>query len=119
MISIHDMNGKTWARRLVARNRETVPDPWEDVFETCALIGVEIAVLYVILRPPTFRRSWRRVLAALVYASILIVISQPAAMFDLAGYVYVPRTFALTTFLVLVILLVQIIAMRCWRFAIA
>jgi hypothetical protein len=103
--------------RGFVRNRETVPYPWEDVFETCALIGVETAVLYVILRPPTFRRSWRRVLAALLYASILIVISKPAAMFDLPGYLYVPRTFALTTFLVLLILLVQMIAMWCWRLA--
>ena len=101
-------------RRMV-RNRETVPYPWEDVFETCALIGVETAVLYVILRPPTFRRSWRRVLAALLYASILIVINKPPALFDLAGYVYVPETFALITFLALLILLVQMIAMWCWR----
>ena len=117
MISIHDMNGKTWARRLVARNRETVPDPWEDVFETCALIGVETAVLYVILRPPTFRRSWRRVLAALLYASILWVINKPPPLFDLAGYVYVPATFALITFLALLIVLVQMISMSCWRLA--
>ena len=104
------------SNRGFARNRETVPYPWEDVFETCALIGVETAVLYVILRPPTFRRSWRRVFAALLYVSILrVVINKPAALFDLAGYVYVPETFALITFLALFILLVQMIAMWCWR----
>jgi hypothetical protein len=100
------------------RNRETVPYPWDDVIETCALIGVETAVLYVILRPPTFRRSWRRVVAALLHTSILrVVINKPRAMFDLAGYVYVPETFALITFLALLVLLVQMIAMRCWRLA--
>src|SRR5467141_606283 len=42
---------------------------------------------------------------------------QAASLFDLAGYVYVPATFALITFLALLIVLVQMISMSCWRLA--
>ena len=89
--------------RGMVRSRETVPYPWEDVFETCALIGVETAVLYVFLRPPTFRRSWRRVLAALVLTAGLVAVEESNWTFDRAGYHYVNWTLAHLTLLGLLV----------------
>jgi hypothetical protein len=47
----------------VASGLSEVPYPTKDVALLCGAVAVEVAVLLVVLRPGTYRRSWRRALA--------------------------------------------------------
>jgi hypothetical protein len=84
-------------------NRELVPYPWKGVGIMWALLGVEVAVLYAILRPVTFRRSWGRLALALLYAGLLVAYGVVTFVTDMPGYYYVPTYFAMATMLGLLV----------------
>ena len=79
------------------------PYPWADVLWTCGVLAIETAVLYVILRPYSFRWSWGRFGSALLLACGLLSWEVSAIGTDMPGYVYMPAAFALITTVVLLI----------------
>jgi hypothetical protein len=81
------------------QHAELEPYPWREVLLTCGALAIEVAILYVILRP--FDRSWRRLAVALVYAGLLLVFGASTAISDMPGWFYVPAYFATVTTLIL------------------
>jgi len=83
---------------------ELAPYPWKAVGVTCGVLAVEVAILYAILRPVTFDRSWGRLGFALLYGACLLVFSAFTFVTDMPGYYYVPAYFSAVTVLALVVL---------------
>jgi hypothetical protein len=83
-------------------NPEQQPYPWKAVALICGLVAVAIAILYAILRPVTFHRSWGRLGFALLYAGALFVVGAATFVTDQPGYYYVPAFFSAATLLGLV-----------------
>ncbi|MDR7149564.1 hypothetical protein J2W49_001513 [Hydrogenophaga palleronii] len=77
--------------------------PWRAVAIVWALLAVLVGVLYVILRPETFHRSWGRLAGALVYAAGLLVVGILSVVTDMPGYYYVPAQFSVVTMAVMLI----------------
>ena len=80
---------------------ELPPYPWKGVVITCGVLAVETAILYAILRPVTFHRSWWRLGFALLYGGLLLVVSAFTFVTDMPGYYYVPAYFSAATMLAL------------------
>ena len=71
--------------------------PWRGVVEMWALLAVLVGVLQLILRPATFHHSWGRLSGAILYASVLMVLSVSAFATDMPGHHYVPQLFSVIT----------------------
>ena len=84
-------------------NPELAPYPWKAVGVTCGVLAVEVAILYAILRPVTFNRSWGRLGFALLYSACLLVFSAFTFVTDMPGYYYVPAYFSAVTMLALLV----------------
>ena len=82
---------------------ELEPYPWIAVSLTSTLLAVEVTILYWILRPVTFHRSWGRLAFALLYVGSLFVFSAITFVTDMPGYYYVPADFATATLLGLIV----------------
>lgn len=88
----------------LVRSRAPRPYPWEGVLDTWGVLAGATAILHAILRPRTFRRSWGRLLGALVYAGGLTLLAVVTYATDMPGSVYVPGRYAAVTVLGLVVL---------------
>lgn len=62
----HGPYGDATAAELAAR-----PYPWNDVLSFAAMIAGETGLLYAILRPRSYRRSWARALVATIVFAFL------------------------------------------------
>ena len=82
---------------------ELAPYPWEGVLITCIALAIAVAILYAILRPGTFDRSWGRLAIALFYAGLLLLFGAVTFVTDMPGYYYVPAYFAAMTTLILLV----------------
>lgn len=71
--------------------------PYGAVLAVCALLTVLLVILYAILAPAKFPYSWRRLVAAMVYAVALFFMGISLVATDLPGYYYVPLAFGLAT----------------------
>jgi hypothetical protein len=79
---------------------ELQPYPWKEVGLTCTSMAAEVAILYGILSPVTFNRSWRRLGFALLYAAILFIVGAVVSLkSDQPPYYYVPSYFGAATLL--------------------
>ena len=96
-------------------NPELQPYPWKAVMLTCALLAVAVAILYAILRPVTFHRSWGRLGLALLYAAVLFVAGAATFVTDQPGYYYVPAYFAAATLLGLVVFAISLGLSSLWQ----
>jgi len=65
------------------------------VVAVSALIGIFIGILYLILRPATYRRSWGRLFAAIAYSGVLVALGIATLVTDMPGHAYVPAMFAI------------------------
>jgi hypothetical protein len=82
---------------------ELEPYPWVGVLVTWIVLAAEVAILYWILRPVTFSRSWGRLGFALLYVGALFVFGAVTFVTDMPGYHYVPAYFSAATLLGLLI----------------
>jgi hypothetical protein len=96
-------------------NPELRPYPWKAVALTCTLLAVAVAILYTILRPVTFHRSWGRLGSALLYAAAMFVAGAATFVTDQPGYYYVPAYFAAATLLGLTLLAVWLGFAALWQ----
>ena len=71
--------------------------PWLGVLMTWTILGVEVCILYAILRPRTSQGSLRRLGAALLFSFCLAVWEVMSIATDMPGFAYMPATFALVT----------------------
>ena len=71
--------------------------PWGAVGAVWALLAVLVGILYLILRPVTFHRSWGRLTGALAYSAVLLVLGLLSVVTDMPGYYYVPAQFSVVT----------------------
>ena len=94
---------------------ELAPYPWNGVAVTLGVLAVEVAILYAILRPVTFHRSWGRLGFALLYAGILLVVSAFTFVTDLPGYYYAPAIFSAATMLGLILLTLVLGLSALWQ----
>jgi hypothetical protein len=69
--------------------------PISGVFAVSAFVGILIGILYAILRPTTYSRSWGRLLVALIYSAALVYLAYRTTGTDQPGYSYIPAMFAL------------------------
>jgi hypothetical protein len=74
---------------------ETVPYPWSAAVMTWGILGLETAVVYLILRSP------RRLPIALSLVALLFTGSVLTTVTDMAGYYYVPTLYHLVLLLTL------------------
>jgi hypothetical protein len=82
--------------------------PWGAVVAVWTLLAILVGGLYVILRPRTFHRSWRRLIGALAYSAVLFALGVASIVTDMPGYYYVPAQFAVVTLAgMLILVLVQ------------
>jgi hypothetical protein len=65
------------------------------VVAVSTLIGIFIGILYLILRPATYRRSWGRLFAAIAYSGVLVALGIATLVTDMPGHAYVPAMFAI------------------------
>jgi hypothetical protein len=84
-------------------NPELTPYPWKAVGVTCGVLAIEVAILYAILRPVTFDRSWGRLGFALLFGACLLAFSALTFFTDMPGYYYVPAYFSVITMLALLL----------------
>ena len=96
------------------RDPATIPYPFAGVAVVSLLVGVLLALLYIIFQPTNPNRSTRRVLATFAYVSVLAV---PALvpLYDAPGHFYVPQAFALFTFLLMLIWLLAVAGGKAWH----
>jgi hypothetical protein len=78
--------------------------PWDGVAYVWAVLALQAGVLHVILRPPTFRRSWLRWAGALAYGIVSLVAATLALPTDLPRHLYMPGFFAFVTVLGLMLM---------------
>src|SRR5262245_28213554 len=71
--------------------------PWGAVVVVWALLAILVGILYAILRPVSFNRSWGRLLGALTYSAILLVLGYFSVVTDMPGYYYVFAQFSIVT----------------------
>jgi hypothetical protein len=88
--------------------------PWRSVLFIWALLAVLIGLLYLILRPVTYRRSWGRLVSALIYAGAMLAAGIFTVVTDMPGHAYVPAIFGLVTFALVVVLLFVQISTAVW-----
>jgi hypothetical protein len=58
--------------------------PWKGVALTVGQLAIAVAILYAILRPRTFRRSWGRLGTAFLF--VLVLFAFTLAPTDMPGY---------------------------------
>jgi hypothetical protein len=73
------------------------------VISVSALIGIFIGILYLILRPATYHRSWRRLFAAIAYSGALVALGIVTLVADMPGHAYVPAMFAIVNMALLLL----------------
>ena len=71
--------------------------PWSAVIVVWSLLAVLIAILYVIIRPMTYRRSWGRLAGACAYSAALLILGLLSVVTDAPGFYYVPAVFSIVT----------------------
>jgi len=91
------------------------PYPWREVGVTWGVLAVQVAILYAILRPVTFQRSWGRLGFALLYGVVLLAISAFTFGTDRPGYYYVPACFSAVTMLALVVIALALWLAGLWH----
>jgi hypothetical protein len=93
-------------RELIGR---PAPYPWLGVSIVSLVTAVELGIIYLILRPPTFRWSVNRAAIALGVSVLLSGLHIATTVTDVPGFVYVPAAFSLlTTALLLLLFLVTL-----------
>lgn len=84
-------------------------EPWKGVLFVSVVVGVVMAVLYAIIRPATFDRSWGRLLGSIGFALAMSFLFFPL-QFHMSGAFYVVGWFSvLSAFLLLVLGLVTVV----------
>lgn len=71
--------------------------PWAAVAVVWALLAALVGILYAILRPVSFKHSWGRLLSALAYSAILLLLGYYSVVTDMPGYYYVFAEFSIVT----------------------
>jgi hypothetical protein len=71
--------------------------PWSAVIVVWSLLAVLVAILYFVLRPMTYRRSWGRLAGACAYSAALLILGLASVVTDAPGFYYVPAVFSLVT----------------------
>ncbi len=94
---------------------EHAPYPWLSVFWIWVVLAVLIGVLYLILRPKTFQYQWARILAAVIYASILVLLAFVTFVTDMPGHYYVPAEFSFVTLIAVIAPALVGSAFALWR----
>lgn len=80
---------------------EAIPYPVVGVVVLCVVLAMLVALLGLVLRPPTTWRRWPRIALRTSYVFLLMVLMLPAGVTDLPGITYVPARFSMATLLVL------------------
>lgn len=75
------------------------PYPWRGVFLIWAVLAIETALLYLLVRPIAINLPWKRLLALFGYCISLVMVSALTFVTDMPGHYYVPSMFASLTFL--------------------
>lgn len=81
---------------LIARSTQW-SYPWAAVFVVWALLAVLVGLLHLILRPRTYHHSWGRLMAALSFSTVLLILGAVSVVTDMPGYYYVPAMFSVVT----------------------
>ena len=89
--------------------------PWGAVVVVWALLAILVGILYAILRPVSFNRSWGRLLAALAYSAILLLLGYFSVVTDMPGYYYVFAQFSIVTMAGMLIFAVFRALSTMWR----
>jgi len=98
------------------RNPEAIPYPWLGVFCTWGFLAVLTYVFHIVLKPPAFLQSRKRLALAIAIASGLVAISVITMVTDQPGYYYVPMQFSFITFLALVVCAIVLAGVALWRY---
>ena len=88
--------------------------PWASALAVCAVLAVLVTILHAILRPVSYRRSWGRLICALIYSVALVGLGLATVATDMPGHAYVPGIFSLATLLLVVILGAAQIVVALW-----
>jgi hypothetical protein len=102
LFAAYTMYMAQWPGLMLHPERWTYP--WKSALAVCALLAVCVAILYVILRPMSYRHSWWRLLGALVYSGVLVALGISTVATDLPGHAYVPALFSVATLALVVVL---------------
>lgn len=89
--------------------------PWDGVFAVWGLLAILIGGLHVILRPGSFHHSWKRLLGALAYSAVLVVLGLGSVVTDMPGYYYVPAQFSVITMAGILIFAFVQVANTLWQ----
>ena len=89
--------------------------PWSAVVVVWVLLAILVGVLHLILRPANFHRSWGRLLGALAYSAVLLVLGFFSVVTDMPGYYYVPAQFSVVTMAGVLIFAVFQVISALWR----
>ena len=68
--------------------------PWGAVLIVWLLLAIFVGLLYGIIRPTSYNRSWRRLVGAIMYSVGLFVLAALTFFTDMPGYYYVLAAFA-------------------------
>jgi len=71
--------------------------PWSAVIVVWSLLAVLVAILYLVLRRMTYRRSWGRLAGACAYSAALLILGLSSIVTDAPGFYYVPAVFSIVT----------------------
>ena len=80
-----------------------------------ALLAILVGILYAILRPISFNRSWGRLLGALAYSAILFLLGYFSVVTDMPGYYYVFAQFSIVTMASMLVFAVFQAGSALWR----
>ncbi len=89
--------------------------PWAAVVVVWALLAMLVGVLHVILRPTSFHHSWGRLLGALAFSAVVLVLGFFSVVTDMPGYYYVPAQFSAVTMASMLIFAVFQVISALWR----
>lgn len=89
--------------------------PWGAVFVVWALLAISVGILYAILRPASFNRSWSRLSGALAYSAILLFLGYISVVTDMPGYYYVFAQFSIATMAGMLVITVFQATSALWR----
>jgi len=71
--------------------------PWSALIVVWSLLAVLVGILYLIIRPMTYRRSWGRLAGACAYSAALLILGLLSIVTDAPGFYYVPAVFSIVT----------------------
>ena len=89
--------------------------PWGAVVVVWALLAMLVSILYAILRPGTFNHSRGRLLGALAYSAVLLVLGYFSVVTDMPGYYYVFAEFSIVTMAGMLLFAVFQAVSALWR----